>query len=75
MLHVYTQHNTDTAIFQDDNCRVHRAKSVHELLSEHNRILRHFDWPEKSTQFNTIGNYVGLFGIANETSVGSKNSS
>jgi hypothetical protein len=53
--HVFGERNF---IFQDDNCRVHRARAVREFLDE--QEVRTLPWPSKSPDINPIENIWGL---------------
>jgi transposase len=52
--HVFGERNF---IFQDDNCRVHRARVVREFLDEQGG--RTLPWPSKSPDINPIENNWG----------------
>jgi transposase len=52
--HVFGERNF---IFQDGNCRVHRARVVREFLDEQG--VRTLPWPSKSPDINPIENIWG----------------
>lgn len=52
MAHVQAEQNTDPPTFQDDNCGVHRAKSMPD------GTLGHFEWSANSQDLDPTEQHV-----------------
>lgn len=55
------EHLIDTALFQDDDSRVHSTAWICDWYDEHTFTLSHLDWFAKSPPLNPIENLWGNF--------------